>query len=97
MADFLPFSTTFVIDCVGFIDTSTLAGHFVSSSREREKKDRRDTSSIGDEREEQGRKKNRNEREETEEIKTFLLYPYQLQDSRSCPTVSQYQTDRPVT
>ena len=37
-------------------------GHFVSSPREREKKDRRD--SRGDEREGQGRKRNRNESEE---------------------------------
>ena len=29
------------IDCVGFNDTSTLVGHFVSSSREREKRDRK--------------------------------------------------------
>ena len=35
------------IDCVGFIDTSTLVGHFVSSPRERENSDRRD--SRGDE------------------------------------------------
>ena len=39
----------------------TLVGHFVSSPREREKRDRRD--SRGDEREEQGRKRNRNESE----------------------------------
>ena len=51
---------------LGFNDTSTLVGHFVSSPREREKKDRRD--SRGDEREGQGRKRNRNESEETEEI-----------------------------
>ena len=42
-------------------------GHFVSSPRESEKGDRRD--SRRDEREEQGRKRNRNESEETEEIK----------------------------
>ena len=59
---------------LGFNDTSTLKGHFVSSPREREKRDRR-----GDEREGQGRKRNRNESEETEEIKTFPLYPYPLQ------------------
>ena len=47
---------------------STLVGHFVSSPREREKRDRRD--SRRDEREGQGRKRNRNESEETEEIKT---------------------------
>ena len=49
---------------LGFNDTSTLVGHFVSSPREREKRDRRD--SRGDEREGQGRKRNRNENEETE-------------------------------
>ena len=42
-----------------FNDTSTLEGHFVSSPREREKRDRRE--SRGDEREGQGRKRNRNE------------------------------------
>ena len=62
---------------LGFNDTSTLEGHFVSSPREREKRDRRE--SRGDEREGQGRKKNRNESEETEEIKTFPLYPYPQQ------------------
>ena len=63
---------------LGFNDTSTLEGHFVSSPREREKRDRRE--SRGDERERQGRKRNRNESEETEEIKTFHLYPYPLQE-----------------
>ena len=63
---------------LGFYNTSTLVGHFVSSLREREKSDRRDSS--GDEREGQGRKRNRNESEETEEIKTFPLYPYLLQE-----------------
>ena len=62
---------------LGFNDTSTLEGHFVSSPREREKRDRRE--SRGDEREGQGRKRYRNESEETEEIKTFPLYPYPLQ------------------
>ena len=62
---------------LGFNDTSTLEGHFVSSPREREKRDRRE--SRGDEREGQGRKRNRNESEETEKIKTFPLYPYPLQ------------------
>ena len=41
---------------LGFKDTSTLVGHFVSLPREREKRDRRD--SRGDEREGQGRKEN---------------------------------------
>ena len=47
---------------------STLVGHFVSSPKEREKRDRIEDS-RGDEREGQGRKRNRNESEETEEIK----------------------------
>ena len=83
---------------LGFNDTSTLVGHFVSSPREREKRDRRD--SRRDEREGQGRKRNRNESEETEEIKTSPPYPYKCtcyKDSRPCPTVSQYQLDTPVT
>ena len=69
--------TRFNLIVLGFNDTSTLEGHFVSSPREREKRDRRE--SRGDEREGQGRKRNRNESEETEEIKTFPLYPYPLQ------------------
>ena len=48
-------------------------GHFVSSPREREKSDRRD--SRRDEREEQGRKRNRNESEETEEKKNIPPLP----------------------
>ena len=61
---------------LGFNNTSTLVGHFVSSPREREKRDRRDSRGEG-----QGTKKNRNEseREEREEIKTLPLYPYLLQ------------------
>ena len=62
---------------LGFNDTSTLVGHFVSSPREREKRDRRD--SRRNEREGQGRKRNRNESEETEEIKTSPPNPYLLQ------------------
>ena len=62
---------------LGFNDTSTLVGHFVSSPREREIRDRRD--SRRDEREGQGRMRNRSESEETEEIKTFPLHPYLLQ------------------
>ena len=62
---------------LGFNDTSTLVGHFVSSPRERERSDRRD--SRRDEREGQGRKRKRNESDETEEIKTSPPYPYPLQ------------------
>ena len=69
---------------LGFNDTSTLVGHFVSSPREREKRDRRD--SRRDEKEGQGRKRNGSESEEMEEIKTFPLYPYLLQGQQSLPT-----------
>ena len=77
---------------LGFNDTSTLACHFVSSPREREKRDRRD-----DEREGQGRKRIMNESEETEEIKHSPSTLNCCKDSRPCPTVSQYQLDAPVT
>ena len=63
-----------ILIVIGFNDTSTLVGNFVSSPREREKRDSR-----GDESEGQGRKRNRNKSEETEEIKTFPLFPYLLQ------------------
>ena len=80
---------------LGFNDTSTLVGHFVSSPRERVKRDRRD--SRKDKREGQGRKRNRNEGEEMEEIKTFPLYPLTLyKGSRPHPALSQYQLDVPV-
>ena len=59
---------------LGFNDTSTLMGHFVSSPREREERDSR-----GDEREGQGRKRKMKESEETEETKTFPFYPHLLQ------------------
>ena len=52
---------------LGFNNTSTLVGHFVSSPREKDKRDRRD--SKGDEREGQERKRNRTGSEESEEIK----------------------------
>ena len=61
---------------LGFNDTSNFVGHFVLPHRESGKRDRRD--SRGDERDGQGRKRNRNESEETEEIKTSPLYPYLL-------------------
>ena len=62
---------------LGFNDTSILVGHFVSSPRERKKRDRRD--SRRDEREGQGKKRNRSESEETEKIKIFPPTPYLLQ------------------
>ena len=55
--------------CWGLTTCQPLGGHFVSSPREREKRDSR-----GDEREGQGRKRNRNEKK-SEEIKTFPPIP----------------------
>ena len=83
-----------ILIVLGFNDTSTLVGHFVSFPREKEKRDRRD--SRRDEREAQGRKRNRNESEETEEIKNFPSTLTCYKDSRPCPTVSQYQMDGDV-
>ena len=80
---------------LGFNDTSILVGHFMSSPKEREKRDRRD--SRRDETEGQGRKRNMNERAETEEIKNHLPTLTCYKDNRPCPTVSQYQLDAPVT
>ena len=66
-------------------------GHFISSPREKEKIDRRD--SRGDEREGQGRKRKMNESEETEEIKKIPLYLTCCKDNKPCPTVNQNQLD----
>ena len=57
----------------GFNNTSTLVGHFVSSPRDREKSDRRESS--GDERQGQWRKQNRNESEETDGKKPKNIHP----------------------
>ena len=65
------------------------------SPKKRENGDRRD--SKGDEREGQGRKNNRNENEETEEIKSFPSTLTCYKGSRPCPTVSQFQLDAPLT
>ena len=78
---------------LGFNDTATLVGDFVSSPREREKRVRSD--SRRDERDE--RLRNKNESEETEEIKHSLSTLTCYKDSRQCPTVNQYQLDAPVT
>ena len=69
-------------------------GHFVLSPRERENRDRR--ISRGDKREGQGRKSNRNESEETEEIKHSPSTLTCILDSKPCPDVSQYQLEAPV-
>ena len=58
---------------LGFNDTSTLVGHFLSSPTEREKRDRREEKVEEMKENGQGRKRNRNESEETEEIKHHPL------------------------
>ena len=68
-------------------------GHFVSSPREGEIRDRRDSR---DEREGQGRKRYRNESEEVKNI-PLIPIPATRTAARPCPTVSQYQMDAPVT
>ena len=82
-----------VLFVLGFNDMSTLVGHSLSSPREREKRDRRD--SGGDEREGQGRKRKMNEIEETEEIKTFPLYPYLLQRQQAMTNCKPILVGRP--
>ena len=69
---------------LGFYHMSTLVGHFVSSRREREKRDSRD------EREGQGRKRKMNESKDTDEIK-------HSPSTHTCPTVSKYKLDALVT
>ena len=56
---------------LGFNDMSTLVGHFLSSPREREK--REEIVVIFDEREGLGRKRKMKQSDETEEIRTFPL------------------------
>ena len=78
---------------LGFNDTPALVNHFVSSPREREKRDRRD--SGGGETAGKGRTRKMNEREETEGIKTFLLYPYLLEEYQPLPNCNPVSTGRP--
>ena len=60
-------------------------------------KGRRDTrDNIGDETDGQGRKRKMNECEETEKKNPPFTHTC-CKDSRSCPTVSQYHLDAPVT
>ena len=69
---------------LGFNDTSTLVGHFVSSPREREKSDRRDE---------------QNETEEIKEIKNKIKtsphYPYLLQGQQALPNWKPVSVERP--
>ena len=61
-----------IVVVLGFNDMSTLVGHFVSSPRESEKIDGRD--SRGDEREGQGRKRNRTEMEKIQKKLEMCQY-----------------------
>ena len=66
---------------LGFNNMSTHLGHFVSFPREREKRDRKDSS--GDKREGQGRKRKMNGSEEKEEIKNYPLFSDLLQGQQA--------------
>ena len=80
---------------VGFNDASTLVGHFVSSPREREKRDR--TDSKGDRREGQGRKENewkwRNRRNKNIPPLPFLLQGQQALPNWKCDINDDADTD----
>ena len=87
------FLTSFLFIVLGFNDTSTLVGHFVSSPGEREKRERRDI--RGNKREGQGRKRKMNENEETEVRKTFPLHPYLLQGLQALPNCEPISVGHP--
>ena len=75
-----------------FNDTSTLVGHFVLSPREREKV----IEEIVEEIKERDREeRNRNESEETEEIKIFPIYLYRLQGLQALPNCKPTSVGRP--
>ena len=81
---------------LGFNDTSTLVGHFVSSSREREKRDRRD--SRGDEREGHGRNSEENEwKWRNRRNKNIPPLPLPAARVAGLAQLSQYQLGAPVT
>ena len=76
----LPLSRLIVL---GFNGTSSLVGHFVSSPREREKRDR---NSRGDEREGRGGKRNEQEWKGRNRINKIIpLYAYLLQGMQAFP------------
>ena len=79
---------------LGSNDTSTLVGNFVSSLREREKRDRID--SRGDEREGQGRKRNNNESEKKRN-KNIPPLPLPATKIAGLVELSQYQLDALMT
>ena len=79
---------------LGFNDMSTLLGHFVSSPREREKRDKEIVEEMK-ERDREGRgtgMKVKKQKKQKHSPSTLTCY----KDSRPCPTVSQYQLEGPV-
>ena len=83
---------------LGFNNTSTLVGHFVSSPREREKGGKEIEEIVEEikekDREERGTGiKVKKQKRQKHSPSTLTCY----KDSRPCPTVSQYQLDAPVT
>ena len=84
---------------LGFNDTSTLVGHFVSSGSFcviSQKKGEEIEETVEEMKEMGQGEMKMNDREETEEIKTFPSTLTCCKDSRPCSTVSQYQLDTPV-
>ena len=73
---------------LGFNDMSTLVGRFISSPREREKRDSR-----GEERERDREERGTRMEVKTEEVKHYTSTLTCYKDSRTCPAVSQYQLD----
>ena len=70
---------------LGFNDTSTLVGHFVSSPREREKIDRRDSRRDGrDRKERETGMKVKKQKKLKHSPSTLTCY----KDNRPCPAVS---------
>ena len=79
---------------LGFNDTLTLVGHFVSSPREREKREEIAEEMKERDREERGTgMKVKKQKKLKHHLPTLTCY----KGSRPCPTVSQYQLDAPVT
>ena len=82
-----------ILIVLGFKDTPTLVGHFVSSPNERE----REIEEMVEEIKERDRGEGRmNDSEETEEIKKiFPIYPYLLQGQQALPNCKPISVGRP--
>ena len=77
---------------LGFNDTSTLVGHFVSAPRERDIRDR----IVEEMKEREGRKREMKESDGTEEITTLPCYPYPLQGQQAFPICKPILVGRPI-